>query len=188
MFQLSDADQQQLLRIARTAVYTYLSGKAPRPAPLTSGPLTEIHGVFVSLYERPDGELHGCIGNVHPSKELYKTTAECAISAAVGDPRFAELTMEELPRIDFEISVLSTLERVVDPQTIEVGRDGLLISKRGLKGLLLPQVATEQGWNREKFLAETCRKAGLKADDWKDGATISRFSAFVFGEKKLQKK
>ncbi len=188
MFQLSDAEQRQLLKIARTAVYTYLAGKAPRFPEITAGPLSETHGVFVSLHDRPAGELRGCIGNIHPTHALYRTTFECAISAAVGDPRFMSLTMEELPHVDFEISVLSALEKIESIDRIEVGRDGIFISKKGIQGLLLPQVATEYGWTRERFLTETCRKAGLKPGDWKEGATISRFSAHVFGEKKLQSK
>jgi uncharacterized protein (TIGR00296 family) len=86
--------------------------------------------------------------------------------------------------VDFEISVLSPMERVEDVAEIEVGTHGLLISKRGYRGLLLPQVATAYSWDRLTFLQETCRKAGLRADDWKDGATIHRFSAFVFSEKR----
>ncbi len=188
MFQLSEPEQQLLLKIARQAVYTYLAGKAPRPPEITSGPLTEAHGVFVSLYDRADGELRGCIGNIHPATALYRTTSDCAISAAVGDPRFMPLTMEELPKVDFEISVLSPMEKIEDVSRIEVGRDGIFINKKGARGLLLPQVATEYGWGRERFLAEVCRKAGLKADEWKEGASIFRFTAHVFGEKKLQTK
>ena len=114
-----------------------------------------------------------------------RTVSECAISAAVSDPRFGPITQQELPVIDFEISVLSSMQQVTDINEIEVGNHGLLISKRGYQGLLLPQVATAYGWDRETFLSETCRKAGLRYDDWKDGAIIRRFSAFVFGERHL---
>lgn len=96
------------------------------------------------------------------------------------------LTLSELPLVEFEISVLSKVERVENVIEIEVGVHGLLISKNGARGLLLPQVATAYGWDRERFLEETCRKAGLKFDDWKDGATIHRFSALVFGERQFR--
>ena len=92
----------------------------------------------------------------------------------------------ELPDVEFEISVLSPMQHVHDVGDIEVGKHGLLISKRNARGLLLPQVATTYGWTRERFLQETCRKAGLRPDDWKDGATIESFSALVFGEKQFQ--
>ena len=108
MFQLSEPDQKQLLKIARESVLAYLSGRAPR-FPEIAGALAETRGIFVSLHQ--NGELRGCIGNIHPTSPLYRTTADCAISAAVGDPRFVPLTMEELPRVDFEISVLSPMEK-----------------------------------------------------------------------------
>src|SRR5213078_4331672 len=116
---------------------------------------------------------------------LYRSAAECAIAAAVGDPRFMPLMEAEVAAVEFEISVLSSLQPVRDILEIEVGKHGLLISKRNARGLLLPQVATMYGWDRERFLSETCRKAGLRADDWKDGATIHYFSAFVFGERQF---
>jgi AmmeMemoRadiSam system protein A len=187
MSQLNETDQRLLLKIARQAVYAYLTGKAPRPPEITDGILSEARGVFVTLRTK-DGELRGCIGNIHPATPLCRTTADCAISAAVGDPRFAPLTMDEFPGVDFEISVLFPMQKVEDVNSIEVGRDGIFISKKGARGLLLPQVATEYGWDRNRFLAETCRKAGLKADEWKDGATIFRFTAHVFDEKKPQPK
>lgn len=187
MFQLNDFDQQHLLKIARDTVHAYLGGETPQLPHLTSGILTEPHGVFVSIHI--GSELRGCIGNVHPSGPLYRSAAECAISAAVGDPRFMPLTLDELAAVTFEISVLSQMERVHNIEEIIVGVHGLMISKHHTRGLLLPQVAAAYGWNRERFLAETCRKAGLNHDDWKEGAAIHRFSALVFGdhgEKQLQ--
>jgi uncharacterized protein len=183
MFQLTEADQVLLLQIARTAVRAYVLSHPFTLPEITSGDLTESCGLFVSIHK--DGELRGCIGNVHGAGPLYRTVGECAISAAVGDPRFVPVTRDELTLIDFEISVLSPMQRVLDITEIEIGRHGLLVTKRGYRGLLLPQVATANGWDRETFLRETCRKAGLRYDDWKDGAAIHRFSAFVFGEKQL---
>jgi AmmeMemoRadiSam system protein A len=183
MLQLTEADQVLLLQIARKAVRAYILSHAYTPPEIDSGNLTESCGIFVSIHK--DGALRGCIGNVHGAGPLYRTVGECAISAAVGDPRFVPVAKDELALIDFEISVLSPLQRVLDISEIEIGTHGLLVTKRGSRGLLLPQVATAYGWDRETFLRETCRKAGLRYDDWKDGAAIHRFSAFVFGEKQL---
>jgi len=180
MFQLTEQDQRLLLRIARDSVQFCLLKEAPYLPEVPGGLLTEPRGVFVSIHKR--GELRGCIGNVHPAGALYRAAAECAVAAAVGDLRFVPITLQELPEVEFEISVLSLIEPVKNIADIEVGKHGLLISKKNARGLLLPQVAITYGWDRERFLSETCRKAGLRADDWKDGATIHYFSAFVFGE------
>jgi uncharacterized protein (TIGR00296 family) len=107
---------------------------------------------------------------------LYRSTAECAISAAVGDPRFSPLTPPELPYVSFEISVLSPIEAVRDLSDIEIGVHGLLVVKGRARGLLLPQVAAQYGWDRERFLAETYRKAGLETEA-KTG-TVSNFLDF----------
>ena len=145
--------------------------------------MTESHGVFVSIHNGT--ALRGCIGNIHPAGPLYRTTAECAIAAAVGDPRFMPMAPAELASVEFEISVLSLMNRVKNIGEIEVGEHGLLISKGPARGLLLPQVATAYGWSRERFLQETCIKAGLKPDAWKDGAAIESFNAVVFDEKQF---
>src|SRR4029079_10283421 len=101
---------------------------------------------------------------------------------AVGDPRFAPVAISELQQLTFEISVLSPMEQVRDVSEIEIGKHGLLVAKGRGRGLLLPQVATQYGWTRERFLDETCRKAGLDPQDWKDGATVYCFTAEVFSE------
>ena len=184
MFQLIESEQRLLLQIARDSVQSHLLREPLRLPQVPSGVLTENHGVFVSIHEY--GELRGCIGNVSPVEPLFQTTSECAISASVGDPRFMPLTLGELPEVDFEISVLSLMEEVQDVSEIEVGKHGLLISKGRARGLLLPQVATAYAWDRERFLDETCKKAGLRPGDWKNGATIYGFTAFVFSEKQLK--
>ncbi len=181
MFQLTEQDQRFLLRIVRDSVQSYLLTELPRLPEVPAGVLNEPHGVFVSIHK--DGALRGCIGHIHPAATLYRTAAECAVAAAVGDPRFMPLTIDEMADVEFEVSVLSSIEPVENIADIEIGRHGLLISKRNARGLLLPQVATSYGWDRERFLAETCRKAGLSGDAWKDGANIHTFSAFVFGER-----
>jgi AmmeMemoRadiSam system protein A len=184
MFQLTESEQHLLLRIARDSVRSHLLSQPPPPPDVPFGVLTESHGIFVSIHKHH--ELRGCIGNVHPMEPLFRSAAECAIAAAVGDPRFMPLTLGELSEVEFEISVLSLMEPVQDVSKIEVGKHGLFVSKNHLRGLLLPQVATTYGWDRERFLEETCRKAGLRAGEWKQGAAIHCFSAFVFGEKQFQ--
>jgi AmmeMemoRadiSam system protein A len=183
MLQLTESDQQLLLQIARNAVQASLSGQTPRLPDVLQGTLNEPHGLFVSIHN--GDALRGCIGNVHPASPLYLCVAECAVAAAIGDPRFMPMTADELPFVEFEISVLSPMERVLDIRNIQIGTHGLLVSKKNARGLLLPQVATMYGWDREQFLQETCKKAGLKPDDWKEGATIQCFSALIFSEKQL---
>jgi AmmeMemoRadiSam system protein A len=144
--------------------------------------LTRPSGAFVSLHTH-DGDLRGCIGSIQPVAPLCHAISSNAVNAAFRDPRFYPLTAEELTLVHIEISVMSPIEVVADTDTIEVGRDGLIISRGGRAGLLLPQVATEYGWDRETFLAQTCAKAGLPADSWRrPDCRIERFSAEVFGE------
>lgn len=128
------------------------------------------------------GQLRGCIGYIEAVKPLWKTLEDCTGSAAKNDYRFNPVEPEELPDIHIEISVLTPLQVIEDVSVIEVGRHGILISKGMSRGLLLPQVAVEYGWDREQFLRHTCRKAGLPEDSWKKGARIEIFSADVFGE------
>src|SRR5690606_11719828 len=131
-FQLAEADQQILLRIARNAVHDYLSGQAPAAPTIPPGPLTQIRGIFVSLHHGL--ELRGCIGNIYAVSPLYRSAAECAIAAAVGDPRFMPLTAAELADVEFEISVLSPFERVRNIDEIQIGLHGLMITKDNLRG------------------------------------------------------
>jgi AmmeMemoRadiSam system protein A len=178
--QLTEFDQKLLLQIARNAVGLYLASRKPHIPQVSSEALNEQRGMFVSLHQ--GNELRGCIGNVYPVSPLYRSAAECAIAAAVGDPRFMPLSALELASVSFEISVLSPLQHVTDIEEIEVGRHGLLIGKRNRHGLLLPQVAALYGWDRERFLRETCKKAGLHPDAWQNGSTIQSFTALVFHE------
>jgi AmmeMemoRadiSam system protein A len=184
MFQLTESDQQLLLQIARKAVEAYLSGRMPRPPKIVSRGVQGSYGIFVSIHR--DDALRGCIGNVYPAAPLYRSAAECAVAAAVGDPRFMPMTMDELHDVHFEISVLSPMEPVSDISKIEIGTHGILVSKKTARGLLLPQVATAYGWDRERFLQETCKKAGLRPDDWKADATIHCFKAMIFDERQFQ--
>ena len=128
-----------------------------------------------------NGKLRGCIGVVEPTETLGRTIAQCAVSAAREDPRFAPLLPEEVEDVEIEVSVLSAIEPI-DSGDIEIGRHGLLIEHGMRRGLLLPQVAVEHGLDRERFLQETCRKAGLTADTWKDRETrIFGFTCEVIG-------
>jgi AmmeMemoRadiSam system protein A len=156
---------------------------APRST-LASDALDTECGAFVTLHEA--GRLRGCIGYIRAVKPLRQTVAEMAVQAALHDPRFPAVTAAEIPDLDIEISVLSPLEGVDDVSSIEVGRHGLIIQDARHSGLLLPQVATEQGWDRDTFLDHTCLKAGLEPGAWRrDDVTILRFTAEVFGEKSL---
>ena len=138
-----------------------------------------MRGAFTTLHL--NGKLRGCIGYVLPSHSLYRTVAETARAAAFDDPRFAPLTADEALGVEIEISVLSPL-RPIDPEDVLVGKHGLVISRGNRRGLLLPQVPAEWGWDRETFLAQTCKKAGLPEDAWRCGAEIQGFTAEVFGD------
>ncbi|MFC1643633.1 AmmeMemoRadiSam system protein B [Chlamydiota bacterium] len=177
----SGEERKELLDIARKSMKEYVeNGKKTTFSP-KSAKLKENRGGFVTLKKK--GQLRGCIGYIVAVKPLYETVAEMAINAAVNDTRFCPVTKDELDDIDIEISVLSPLETITDPSKIQVGKHGLIIRKGFYSGLLLPQVATEYGWDRQTFLEHTCNKAGLPADAWKKGAEIQVFSAEVFGEK-----
>ena len=186
---------QEAVRIARTAIAVALSADAPRDpaAPFRSVPLSplfdEPRGVFVTLTEARGGALRGCIGFPVPVYPLRAAIPRAAVAAAVEDPRFPPVTAGELDRTLIEVSLLTVPEPldVADPmarpRSVRIGRDGLIVEADGTSGLLLPQVATEQGWDATTFLAETCRKAGLRADMWKSPrADFRRFQAEIFHE------
>ena len=179
---LNPQQRKTLLRIARESIAAVLDGKRPEwNAADFDDDLRRPAGAFVTLTE--SGELRGCIGSIVPVAPLYQAVSQSAINAAFRDPRFHPLQPGELPRLALEISVMGPIVPVNDVQEIEPGRDGLIISSGSRTGLLLPQVATEYGWDRETFLAQTCVKAGLPASAWRSpGTRIERFYAEVFGE------
>jgi len=173
-------DRAALLRIARASIGAMLdaaSYTAPVPG---GGPLGEPRGAFVTL--RLGGRLRGCIGRIVSEAPLAEVVAEMAVAAARDDYRFNPLARGDLEAIRIEISALGPLRTVTDPGEIAVGRDGLLVRKGRSSGLLLPQVAAEEGWGVRRFLDETCRKAGLPEGAWKEGASIEAFEAEVWGE------
>jgi AmmeMemoRadiSam system protein A len=176
---LTDDERRSLLRLARETLRELLAG-GPPPGPVPLVDPASHSGAFVTLHAR--GELRGCIGYPGSQDPLDTVVARCAIAAATEDPRFPSVAASELPGVAIEISVLTPMIEVGDISEIEIGRDGLVMQQGFRRGLLLPQVATEQHWSRDTFLAHTCLKAGLPANAWKTGAKIFRFQAEVFGE------
>jgi AmmeMemoRadiSam system protein A len=178
---LSEETRRELLRIAREAIAAAVNGRSYE-AGTTPLEAQQPAGAFVTIHH--NRALRGCIGQIEARQPLAAAVAQCAVSAATRDPRFPMLTARELNEgTDIEISVLTPLQPVASPEEIEVGRDGLLIQQGYRSGLLLPQVATEWGWDRDTLLAQTCRKAGLPLDAWKHGAEIYRFQAEIFSER-----
>jgi AmmeMemoRadiSam system protein A len=177
---LSNDDKSALLKIARQSlVETIVHGRRWQPDAPT-GILTERRGAFVTLHVR--GKLRGCVGQVETQKSLAETVARCAISAAREDDRFNPVQADEVAPLEIEISVLSS-PKAIAPNEIVVGKHGLIVECGPFRGLLLPQVATERNWKAEKFLSETCLKAGLPSDAWKSAETqIFGFTAEVFSE------
>jgi AmmeMemoRadiSam system protein A len=179
---LNREERASLLKLARDTIYARLHRESAPDFKLSSKVLEQPCGAFVTLHKQ--GALRGCIGLVQAVKPLYQTVREMATASAFDDPRFPPLKKEEFNEIDLEISVMSPPRRIGDVKEIEVGRHGIIIKKGFHQGLLLPQVAKEQGWGREIFLEHTCYKAGLMGDCWKSDETeIYIFSAEVFGEK-----
>jgi AmmeMemoRadiSam system protein A len=175
----SDHDRQLLLRLAREAIAAHV-GIATARAPGLTGVLAQLCGVFVTLHR--DGELRGCIGHIERTLPLGKVVPRCAVAACSTDPRFPPVTAAELEHIDIEISLLGPLEPMNGRKDVEIGRHGLVVEQGWQRGLLLPQVATEWNWDADTFLAQTCHKAGLPRDAWKQCAKVWRFEAEVFGE------
>jgi len=179
-YRLSKTETEFLLRTARRSIAEYLNtGQAPAfEAPEK---LREPGAAFVTLEK--EGRLRGCIGYTQAVEPLYRTVSECAVKAATQDPRFHPMQADELASLHIEISVLTPLQKVASLDEIEVGRDGLMIVMGKYRGLLLPQVAVDNGWDRDTFLEQTCHKAGLPADAYKSPeAVLYRFQALIFGE------
>ena len=174
----SAAERGLLLRLAHESIESAFLGEDPPLRP-PSEHLAEQRAAFTTLYVR--GQLRGCVGYVFPLASVYRTIAETARAAAFEDTRFPPLTSAEVRDLEIHLSILSPLEPIEADQ-VEVGRHGLMVSLGARRGLLLPQVPIEHGWDRVTFLEQTCRKAGLPADAWQHGATLEAFTAEVFGE------
>ncbi len=183
--ELNEAQQQFLLKLARSTITEHLATGHTAPCQTEDPVMHEQRAVFVTLHKA--GQLRGCIGQLVARAPLIEAVQDAAISAATQDPRFPPVTSNELGEIDIEISVLSPLTAVDDPETIEVGKHGVLVIQGSRQGVFLPQVAVEQGWDRETMLTELCaHKAGLAPDAWKGDATLYVFTAQVFGEHEAQ--
>lgn len=184
---LSAESRRQLLALARGTLEAYFRGE---PAPRLSSDRSEAFGdpraLFVTL--RKGEALRGCIGTLAPEGDLSRTVPKFALRAAFEDPRFPGLAPEELPQCTIEISVLTPPRPLEDPEEIVIGRDGLILEIEGRRALLLPQVATEWGFDRSTFLGELSRKAGLPPDAWRQpGAQLWSFQAEVFAEDEEEK-
>lgn len=178
---LGDEDKKYLCESARQAIASRFSGKPAAKAAPPPGSLQEA-GVFVTL--RKAGSLRGCIGRMTSRKPLADTVREMAVAAAFEDPRFPSVEAGELPIIDIEISVLGPVSKMGSESDLVIGRHGLYIFAFGRSGVLLPQVATEQGWGVAEFLDNVCLKAGLPRGTWKHpDAEVYLFEGLVFGEK-----
>ncbi len=174
------ADQRRhLLALAQASIERQVRGTTPIETGTT--PLPDASGVFVTIKER--GQLRGCLGTLQNRAGLAAEVIRCAADSASDDPRFPPVTSDELPDLSLEISVLGPLEEIeARPDAFTIGVHGLVAEQGLQRGLLLPQVATEWGWDGEQFLRHTCIKAGLAPDAWRSGARIFRFAAEVFGD------
>jgi AmmeMemoRadiSam system protein A len=170
-----------LLAWARRAIEAGLAGRGRLDESAPPEAVLAPSACFVTL-QTVGGDLRGCIGSFEDERPLWRNVAEMAVHAAMHDPRFSPVTLDELADCILEISVLSPRVAIA-PDDVVVGVHGLWVERGGRRGVLLPQVPTERGWSRETFLAQTCRKAGLPAEAWRDEAThFEAFTAEVFRE------
>jgi AmmeMemoRadiSam system protein B/AmmeMemoRadiSam system protein A len=179
-YSLTPEERSELLRMARAAVTRSLESRAEIEDVSGKAKFLEPRGVFVTLTK--NGDLRGCIGFIEPVAPLGQAVIRAAVYAATEDPRFPPVRPAELRDIKFEISVLTPVREISDPREVTVGRHGLIISRDGLKGVLLPQVPVENKWDRETFLEQVSLKAGLPRDAWRRGAKLYVFEAIVFHE------
>ncbi|MGB6200371.1 MAG: AmmeMemoRadiSam system protein A [Candidatus Acidiferrales bacterium] len=183
MSPLCSAERSALLARARRAIVDAIHGEYPARLPRAVSPdfPHEVGtGVFVTLFYR--GQLRGCVGQVEAAVPLAEAVERCAVAAASEDPRFPPVGPAEVAELDIEISLLSPLEPIA-ADAVEIGRHGLVVERGSRRGLLLPQVAAERHWQWPRFVEETCVKAGLARDAWKDSATRTyAFTAEVFSE------
>ncbi len=179
--ELNAEERKILLQLARDTITTYLRERRIPHFETRDPKLLRPGGAFVTL--RRHGDLRGCIGYLWAEDPIYETVQRMAVAAATQDPRFRSLRPEEVKDLTIEISLLSQMEKTNNPESVEVGRHGLLIRRGYYQGLLLPQVAPEQGWNRQEFLEGVCYKAGLPSNAWCDPETeLCTFTAEVFSE------
>jgi uncharacterized protein len=176
--EFSPEERALLLRVAHQAIAAALDRREISLVS-PSAHLAELRGAFTTLYWR--GGLRGCVGYAFPVTPLYRTVVESARGAAFEDLRFSPVTRDEARELQVSLSVLST-PQPIEPEQLEIGRHGLLVSLGRYRGLLLPQVPVEHGWDRIAFLEQTCRKAGLPPNAWQTGASLEAFTAEVFAD------
>ncbi len=182
---LSKEEQRYLLDLAHRSLSQYVQTKQVLKINIEEIPqnLREERACFVTYHK--NGDLRGCIGSILPSQPLYLEVIERAVDAAVHDPRFSPITSEELPEIEIDISVLSLPQDIASYEEFIPGQHGVILSKYGHRAVFLPQVATEQGWDRSQTLTHLALKAGLSPNDWKSKATFQIFTAQVIEPKDL---
>jgi AmmeMemoRadiSam system protein A len=184
---LGEECRRKLLALARSTIRRYLSGERGEDlssyvAPAELPPDSKLRaGAFVTL--KREGRLRGCIGSIYPHQPLWEAVVGNAIHSAVHDRRFSAVEKSELDAIDIEVSVLTPPREVGGPEEFDVGAHGIIIEKEGRRAVFLPQVAPEQGWDREQTLSHLAVKAGLPSDAWREGTRFWVFEAQVFGEK-----
>ncbi len=174
----SPQERELLLHLAHQAIDTELE-QGEMTLPAIPEHLQQQRGAFTTLHL--EGDVRGCVGYVFPVAPLFQTIIETARAAAFQDMRFLPVTREEARQLQISISVLSPLFPV-KAEEVELGKHGLLVTQGNRRGLLLPQVPAEHGWDLKTFLEQTCRKAGLPSDAWHHGATLEAFTAEIFGE------
>ena len=180
--EFSSQERALLLQLAHQAIAAILEQREISLNPPTSH-LAEPRGAFTTLYYR--GSLRGCVGYVFPVTSLYRTVVESARGAAFDDSRFPPVTSDQSPELEVSLSILSPLE-LIQPDAVEIGRHGLMVKLGACRGLLLPQVPLEHGWDRITFLEQTCKKAGLPPDAWQTGAQLEAFTAEVFRDRDMK--
>jgi AmmeMemoRadiSam system protein A len=179
---LTVQDKQTLLRLARQTLKDYLGSGSHPDLTTDVASLLQPRATFVTLRRKDNGELRGCRGEVVARQSLIESVVHTTIASATEDPRFMAVSLEEIPHVHIEISALTPLAPIA-PDSVVVGRHGLMIRKGPHAGLLLPQVPTAYGWNRDQFLNALCDKAGLPRSAWKErGAELSAFEAEVWQE------
>ena len=177
---LSSAEKEKLISIARESIISFINERPVPDFDVKEEQLLAGQGCFVTI--KREGKLRGCLGQFTSDRPLHLLVKDMAIAAATRDPRFYPMGCEDLESFEIEISVLSPLKKIESIEEIEVGKHGLYIEKNFYRGVLLPQVAVEHGWDRNTFLSQTCQKAGLDKNDWKEEADIYTFIAEVFAE------
>jgi AmmeMemoRadiSam system protein A len=179
-FTLAPDARSELLRLARSAVTEFVGRRAVIVDRSGRAEFAEPRAAFVTLTKR--GDLRGCIGFIEPVAPLGRAVIQAAIFAATEDPRFPPVAASEIGDLRIEISVLTPVREIGNPLEVTVGTHGLIVERDGRKGVLLPQVPVENGWDRETFLEQASLKAGLPRDAWRRGAKLSVFEAIVFHE------